>query len=175
MCFACYACIAGVKTCALCRFCLFDCGHFCLHLSMGIDVAAYEIGRGALAVMFDKSHRTKHLFSLTANMEHPLDAACRKTNACFDLCFLPEAPAKGFSQCPTTKFIYITSPTSPSSSTQVIYITSPFINIIYINLIYIIIIYINIIYIINIIFQELIRMRKTPAKNSDKKLLQHYH
>ena len=28
----------------------------------------------------------KHLFSLTGNMEHPLDAAYRKTSKCFHLC-----------------------------------------------------------------------------------------
>ena len=66
--------------------------HVHLHLSMGIDVALYELGGGALAAMFDIA--TKHLLSSTGNMEHPLDAACRneRLRCCLDLEALQEHP-----------------------------------------------------------------------------------
>ena len=47
--------------------------HVHLHLCMGIDVALYELGGGALVVMFDIV--PKHLLSSIGNMEHPLDTA----------------------------------------------------------------------------------------------------
>ena len=66
--------------------------HVHLHLSMGIDVALYELGGGALTVMFDIV--PKHLLSSIGNMGHPLETAClnERLQCCLDVEALQEHP-----------------------------------------------------------------------------------
>ena len=56
--------------------------HVHLHLFMGIDVPLYELGGGALAVMF-------RIVRKLGNMQHPLDATC--LNERLPCCLVVEA------------------------------------------------------------------------------------